>query len=248
MGFFRDFFRALKGYSQAISFISDNRLWGYFFVPAIINVFIFVGIGIVAYNYSGSLIDFLSEQFGFEDLDETLGFVLQFFMTLLIRFIALVIYFKAYKFLILILLSPVLALMAEKIYKLSGGSLPKFNTMTFLRNVLRGMKVATINMFTEIGIMLLIIIATLIVPIISPVSPFLIFGVESYFYGFSMMDYRHELLKMSYQESRKTIGSRKGLAIGNGVVFNVMLLIPILGVLTAPLIALTAAHLAINEK
>jgi len=248
MGFFRDLFQAFKGYSKTLSFISYHKLWGYFLVPALVNITIFIGIGFGAYYYSGALIDFLSKQIGLEALNETLGLILQFFIAILIRFTVFIIYLKIYKYLVLIILSPVLALMAEKIYKLSGAQQSSINTIAFLRNIFRGIKVATINMITEISLIILIVILTLIVPIVSPFSPFLIFAIESYFYGFSMIDYRHELLNLSYRESRETIWSLKGLAVGNGAVFNLLLLVPVIGVLTAPLISLTAAHLAMQEN
>ncbi|MDA0195395.1 MAG: EI24 domain-containing protein [Bacteroidetes bacterium] len=248
MGFFGDLFKAFKGYSKTLSFITDHKLWSYFLIPAVINITIFIGIGFAAYYYSGELIDFLTKQLGLEALNETMGLILQFFMALLIRFTVFIIYLKLYKYLVLILLSPVLALMAEKIYKLSGAQQGSINTMTFLRNIFRGIKVATINMITEIGLIILIVITTLFIPVISPFSPFMIFAIESYFYGFSMIDYRHELLNLSYRESKESIWSRKGLAVGNGAVFNLFLLVPVIGVLTAPLISLTAAHLAMQEN
>ena len=70
--------------------------------------------------------------------------------------------------------------------------------------------------------------------------------LESYFMGYSMADYRNEYHKLSSKESRKLINNYVGLVIGNGMFFNLFLLIPVIGILAAPVFALIASGLSIN--
>ena len=74
--------------------------------------------------------------------------------------------------------------------------------------------------------------------------PFLIFGVQSYFFGFSMMDYNNERRQRSIRESSHFVWRHKGLAVANGALFHTLLMIPILGLLIAPAYSVIAACLA----
>jgi CysZ protein len=109
------------------------------------------------------------------------------------------------------------------------------------------------NLFYELGITLLVIIATLIpvVNIISgPLSAVLLFFITSYFYGFSYMDYTCERKKIKKNDSILLIRKYKGMAIANGTLFSVTLLIPFCGIMLASfsaIIASVGATLAMNE-
>ena len=60
-----------------------------------------------------------------------------------------------------------------------------------------------------------------------------------------MLDYSSERNKLSSSQSIEFIGRHKGLAIGNGIVFYVMHLIPIVGWLLAPSYAVIAATISL---
>jgi CysZ protein len=81
---------------------------------------------------------------------------------------------------------------------------------------------------------------------IIPIAPIVILLLESYFMGYSMADYRNEYFGIKSKESRKLINKYFGLTIGNGMLFNFLLLIPLLGVLFAPTFALVSSGLSIN--
>ena len=81
---------------------------------------------------------------------------------------------------------------------------------------------------------------------ILPLTPIAILLLESYFVGFSMADYRNEYLGINSADSKKLINSYPGLVIGNGLIFNILILFPLLGVLFTPALALIASGLSIN--
>jgi CysZ protein len=62
-----------------------------------------------------------------------------------------------------------------------------------------------------------------------------------------MIDYRNEFRRLSAGESNRIIKQHRGLAIGNGLAFNLLLLIPVLGVLLAPPLGAVAAGIAANQ-
>ena len=69
--------------------------------------------------------------------------------------------------------------------------------------------------------------------------------VECYYFGFSMLDYSSERNKLSVSQSIDFIGRHKGLALGNGLIFYLMHMIPLVGWVLAPSYAVVAATLSL---
>jgi CysZ protein len=116
----------------------------------------------------------------------------------------------------------------------------------YLVDCSRGMGIAFKHFFIDVLITLALVLIALLITWILPFLPFLILVVESYFFGYSMLDYRNEFIGLSPQESKQLINNYPGLVIGNGLFFNFFLLIPFIGVLFAPMLALIAAGKSIN--
>jgi CysZ protein len=72
--------------------------------------------------------------------------------------------------------------------------------------------------------------------------------VECYYYGFSMLDYSFERHKLSPSESIEYITKHKGLAIGNGIMFYFMHLLPFVGWILAPAYAVVAATISLYHQ
>jgi CysZ protein len=111
---------------------------------------------------------------------------------------------------------------------------------------MRGLGITLKNLIKELAFTLPLYLLALI-PLITPFSTLAILLIESYFVGFSMIDYRNEFRRLSAGESNRIIKQHRGLAIGNGLAFNLLLLIPVLGVLLAPPLGAVAAGIAANQ-
>ena len=120
------------------------------------------------------------------------------------------------------------------------------NSKQFLKDVLRGIKIALRNSVWQSVYMISIVLLSLI-PILGWLTPLLALLVECYYYGFSMLDYSFERKRMTASESIFFIGNHKGLAIGNGLMFYLMQLLPLLGWVLAPAYAVVAATLSLYE-
>jgi len=72
--------------------------------------------------------------------------------------------------------------------------------------------------------------------------------VECYYYGFSMLDYSCERHNLSPSASIGFISQRRGLAIGNGLVFYLMHFVPFVGWVLAPSYALVAATISLYHQ
>jgi CysZ protein len=66
--------------------------------------------------------------------------------------------------------------------------------------------------------------------------------LECYYYGYAMIDYGLATEKMSKDAAAQFVGNQKGLAIGNGLLFYMMHIVPLIGWMSAPFYSLIAAH------
>jgi len=165
------------------------------------------------------------------------------FGTALLWLIMMLLYFSLFKFLFLIIGSPVFAFLSEKTASIIEGKDFPFSFTQLGKDILRGIKLALRNSVWQTVYVLSILLLSLI-PLIGWLTPILAVLVECYYYGFSMLDYSMERQKKPPAESIFYIGNHKGLAIGNGFIFYLMHMLPIIGWILAPSYAVVAATLS----
>jgi len=163
---------------------------------------------------------------------------------------------KLSKYLILALMSPVMAYLSERTDEILTGKKNPFSPAQFIRDVVRGIAIAVRNLFIELILGWAILAAhlsiTLFFPpaavILAPVIPFVSFGIGAYFFGFSTIDYAFERKRFSLRKSVQIMRSMKGVAVGNGALFSILFYIPLIGVSIATVTCTVAAVLAVHEK
>lgn len=194
--------------------------------------------------------DFIKSEFWGSDFLE--GF-LEWFITIAftILFFFVFAYFGGY--IVLIVMSPILAYLSEKTEKIVSGNDYPFDLQQMMRDVVRGIMIAFRNLAIELGFMLGLF-ALSYFPVIGWILGFfgavILFFISSYFYGFSFMDYSMERKRFNVKQSVRLIRKRKGVAVANGTIFSLALLIPLCGVSVAgffAIVASVAASLAMIE-
>ena len=147
--------------------------------------------------------------------------------------------FLAFKHIVLALSAPFMGPVSEKIemYLRGVDRLEKRSSSVNLLS--RGILIALRNLVRELLITGFILLVALI-PGVVLFSPILIFLVQAYFAGFGNMDYTLER-HYNYQNSIKFVKRNRELAIGNGIVFMLFLLIPVIGVILVLPYSVTAA-------
>ena len=175
--------------------------------------------------------------------------ILGFFFTLagmMLWVILMLFYFSLFKYLWLIIGSPIFAFLSEKTEAIIEGKDFPFSFKQLLKDIVRGIGIAVRNTLWQTVYTVSILLLS-IIPLVGWVTPVFAVLIECYYYGFSMLDYSCERNKLSIAESINFIGDRKGLAIGNGILFYLMHLVPVLGWILAPAYAVIAATLSLHS-
>jgi CysZ protein len=166
---------------------------------------------------------------------------------MMVRLILIFFYFSLFKYLFLIIGSPVFAYLSERTEAIIEGKDFPFSFVQLLKDMVRGVKLALRNTLWQSVFTISILILSFF-PVVGWVTPVIMLFVECYYYGFSMLDYSCERHKLSPSESIEYITRHKGLAIGNGMMFFFMHLIPFAGWVLAPAYAVVAATLSMYHQ
>ncbi len=241
--FFKEFGTGISAYGKAVEIIFSKGLWWFFLFPIIINILLFFG-GFAAINY---LTDFVKEWvFGIINNENATYFGVAYVQGFLSGFIWLVfkiLFFFIFAyiggFVVIILLSPVFSVLSEKTEAVLTGKKYPFDGDQMMRDIVRGVLIATRNLFIEIGYIIVLFLLSFI-PIVGQLGAIFLFFVSAYFYGFSFMDYTIERQKYSVSQSVQFIRQHKGIAVANGVLFSLFMLIPFCGVTLAGFISIVA--------
>jgi CysZ protein len=143
--------------------------------------------------------------------------------------------FFLYKYVLLVVMSPILSKVSEKVeYHLNGVEYKK-SIFSIPEEIIRGMSISIWLIMKEIFYTILLIVLSFI-PGLSIITTPLIFSVQSYFLGVGTFDYYAER-KHSVAQTLVVANQNRWLILGVGAGFNFLLLVPIIGVMIAPIMA-----------
>ncbi len=262
MNFFTGFFKGFGNCFKAFELIFNKGLWPFLLYPLVVWIitWLLAVFGIIA------LADFVSETIksylSFDSIPETghwlssakpyLAGTLGFMAALAIKIIFWFISGTFSKYILLIILSPMFALLSELTEeKLTGNKFP-FSFAQLMKDILRGILITLRNLSIELGLIIACMILTFFLPFLSFVTiPFLLF-VSWYFTGFTMMDYNAERHKLSGGDSASFIRANKGYTCGIGSVYWLFMILPffigdIIGITFGPALAVVGATLSFLE-
>ncbi len=241
---------AIQSYYKAHRFIKEHKLWKWIIIPGIVYTILFLISMYFFGKTANHFIEWISLNTGLKTwLSKNDSGLLGFLFALagvLLWIIQMLFYFSLFKYFWLIVGSPVFAYLSEKTDFIIQNKEYPFNFKEFAKDIGRGIAIAIRNALWQTVYMLSIVLLTLI-PVVGWLTPLLALLVECYYYGFSMLDYNSERKKWTASESIYFIGHHKGLAIGNGLVFYLIQLIPVLGWVMAPAYAVVAATLSMHN-
>jgi CysZ protein len=242
---------AIESYFKAHRFIRKHRLWKWIIVPGLFYMLLFFAGMYVFWQSSDAAVSYLTSRLGIDRWvhRQDSGILSFFFLMgeLMVRLIFIFFYFSLFKYLFLIIGSPVFAYLSEKTESIIEGKDYPFSFLQLLNDIYRGIMLALRNALWQTVFTVSIFILSFF-PVVGWITPVIMLFVECYYYGFSMLDYSCERHKLSPSQSITYISNHKGLAIGNGMIFFLMHLVPFIGWVLAPAYAVVAATISVYHQ
>lgn len=262
MSLFKNFGVGIGAYGKALSMLFTKQLWWFLLFPIAFNVIVMVAswFGIVSISdaaeaWAKGALQFNDDSFFLAEYLQSSSGAISTIVGWAVWFISKVLFFVLYGmfggYIIIMLMSPVFAVLSEKTEEMLTGNKYPFNGDQMMRDVVRGVLIAFRNMFIEMGYMIAIFILSFFIPVLGGIiGTIILFFIASYFYGFAFIDYTNERRRMTLKQSVQFMRRNKGLAIGNGLVFALAMFVPLCGNLIAGFVAIVsviAATIATHE-
>lgn len=233
--FFRNFGQGLFAYVDGIRLIFTSMLWWTFIVPLLLSVGLYFG--------GEFLIDAL-QQTSFSDIDPEDGS-----RYLLIGVQSILVYVAIYlnKYLVLMLLPPLLAWMSTRVeYLLTGNTYPLI-LKYYLEDIRRAIMLSLRNLSIQIAIMAVGFLIFRIYGLPLDWVVLITYPVAFYFYGFAFMDYVNERRRLTIRESVRFVRRHAGAALALGGVYGGLFFIPYAGIVIAPILGIVAGTVCMNQ-
>jgi CysZ protein len=232
----KNIFSGISAYAGSFGLISQLKLWKYFIIPIVISVVTATIIGFTAYGLSDNIGAFLAKIWIWDWGKETFTTITSVIGGLFV----LVIGFLLYKHIVMALSAPFMSPVSEKIEIHINGDLKHNHRKTsFQEQLIRGIRISLRNIGKELLLTIPLLLLSFI-PIIGIFFTALLFLLQAYYVGFGNMDYTLER-HFNYKDSINFVGKKRGFAIGNGIVFMMCMLIPVIGLIIVLPLSVTAA-------
>ena len=230
--------KGIQAYFEAFELISKLKLWKYFTIPMVISFITATIIGISAYGFSDNVGRFIAKIWPWDWGSETFMSISSFVGGIAILAIGLILF----KHIIMAFSAPFMSPVSEKIEAhLTGDTSHQHRKTNFSQQLSRGIRMNIRNLGRELLLTIPLLILKFI-PGVNIISIALLFLLQAYYAGFGNMDYTLER-HFNFRESIQFVKRRRGLAIGNGIVFILFLFIPIIGVILVLPLSVTASSI-----
>jgi CysZ protein len=240
------FFEAITSFFGAIKYLFKYNMWWMLIIPLILSIFISSSIYFIA-DVSGNFID-QKIQLLFSEWLTPDNYILSylnrfasFFIRISLKLSLFLLLFMYGKYLILILLSPILSI-ASSIF--ANRHFEANDTISFsvlIKQIVRSVIVIVRNMIVHSLIIALVFLICYLFPPAILVQPIVLLILSAYFYGFTFIDYVLERKMISPKNADKFVFKNAGSALGIGICFSMLFKIPFIGIIFAPLMGVIAA-------
>ncbi len=215
----KEFIAGFTAYGKTLGLVSELRLWGYVLIPGLISALLGIGIILGAISISDDIGGWLISLYPFEWGRPVLEKVANVFGGLLVAAAGLILF----KSLVIAVSSPIMSPLSEKVEKHLTGS-PGHVSVTLpeiVSDIVRGVRISIRLIIRELFFTIILLLIGLI-PFFSPFVAVAIFIVQAYYAGFGNMDFALER-HFRVRDSVRFVRQHRALAIGNGVVYLLLL-------------------------
>lgn len=216
MRFLKNMAFGFRSYWKAIQLMIEYRLYWYLAIPAVLMLFIYwLGAEIQSHKFIPQT--------------ETINEIIWFMFYLLVEISIAVLLMKFAKYLVVALLSPLLANLSTRTEHLLTGNKYPWDFNQLVSDVKRAIRIIIRNLMWEYFFFLIILIVSFIGwedPRSSPIF-YLTFAIGFYYYGFSFLDYINERRRLTMDESIAFVRENRGVAVALGAVYSILILVPV---------------------
>lgn len=205
-----------RAYWKAIRFMIDHKLYWYLLIPAVLMLIIY---------YLGALVLAHQVEPDVETMNDIIWYVFYLMVEISIAFLLM----KFAKYLVVVLLSPLLSHLSMKCENALTGRVYPWNFKQLVSDVKRAMRIVIRNLMWEYFFFIIIYVVAIIGwndPKSSPIF-YLTFIIGFYYYGFSFMDYINERRRLTMDQSIMFVRKNRGVALIIGGGYSVMILVPV---------------------
>lgn len=245
----------MGSYRHAVGMVTKHRLWRYVILPSVLSlVSISLLVGLPAYNMlTSNTEDVIIDRViawvlwawpfgGEESISNVLEWILELMSGLIVIFVFMLAMFFLAKYVVMIIVSPFMSMLSEKIERIIKGEKSSRHS-NFFSDLARGIRIALRNILRELGYTILILPLNLIPGLGNLAAAVLTFMVQSYYAGFGNFDFALER-RFGVRGSVQFMRARRGLATGNGIVFLLIFMVPIIGWVLAPVYGTIASTIS----
>ncbi len=238
----------LSAYGKAFRFIFKNKMGWTLLIPLVLSILLFT----LAQSYIIDLTDYLksfTEEWSFIQNSGFWHDLFQATIVFITEVVFIIIFAYVGGYVVLMIMSPFLSYLSEKTEQILTGNEYEFKLKQLISDTFRGILMALRNLFLETLIIIPAFFLSFI-PVVGIFVSIFMFLISAYFYGFSFIDYINERRRLSVKESAQMIRKNKWIAIANGGIFALPLVIPLIGSQIAVFLSIfsvVAATIAILE-
>lgn len=213
---FQHFYIGVRTYFYSIGFIVRHGYYFYFVIPFLL----LFGIYYFGYQLKNNV---------FEAKLDTINSLVWYLIYALVEVSVGLLLMRFAKYLVVALLSPLLAHISEKTERILTGEKQKYSWQQFKEDVIRALKLIIRNFILYYFYFLLIQLVAFLFwdnPSESPLQ-WLNVLICAYYYGFSFIDYVNERRRRNVNESILFIRQHSGLAFSIGLLYYFMIFVPV---------------------
>ncbi|HLP55566.1 MAG TPA: EI24 domain-containing protein [Fluviicola sp.] len=216
MRFLRNLFIGYRAFYKAFWFIIEHKMYWYVGIPAILMLGIY---------QMGHLIQLHTPTTSANNMNDIVWYMIR----LLIEISISILLMRFAKYLVVILLSPLLSHLSQKVEFVLTGNEYKFDLALLISDVKRGFRIAIRNIMWEYFFFIIVYLIARLGWSDAEESPlfYLIFVIGFFYYGFSFMDYVNERLRLNVDQSVQFARKNRGLAIAIGSIYSIMIWVPV---------------------
>lgn len=216
MRFLKNLLFGYRAYFKAFRFVIEHKLYWYLIFPAVLMIIIYSIGAEIKQHYVHAEATNMNE-------------IVWYMIYLMIEISVAILLMKFAKYLVVVILSPLISHLSMKTEKILTGNTYPFSFRQLVHDIKRAMRIVVRNLMWEYFFFVIILLVSFLGwedPKSSPVF-YLTFVIGFFYYGFAFLDYINERRRLDIDQSIQFVRQNRGLAISIGSIYSLLILVPV---------------------